>query len=74
VAPPFPTYELTGADRELLAKWAAGAYLSPEDELHLSLAGALPDEYEREPPFELLCPPPTLSPFAIREDEEGEGE
>ena len=57
-----------------LAKWAANAYLSPEDELRLSLRGELPAEYEREPPFEIVCPPPDISPFAVREDDEPEGE
>jgi large subunit ribosomal protein L3 len=29
-------------------------------------------EYEREPPFEIVMPPPAISPFAIQENEEGE--
>ena len=70
--PPFPTYSLTPADELALAKWAAGAYLSPADELRLSLEGALPPEYEREPPFELRAPATAVSPFAIREDDEPE--
>lgn len=71
-APPFPTYKLSADESLALAKWAAGAYLSPEDELRLTLQGALPKEYEREPAYEIVCAPATISPFAIREDEEGE--
>jgi hypothetical protein len=73
-APPFPTYTLTSTDEIDLAKWAARAYLSPQDELLLTLQGALPKEYQREPPFEIVCPPAEISPFAIREDGEPEGE
>lgn len=72
--PPFPTYALTDTDRAALARWAAGAYLSPQDELHLFLKGALPPDYEREPPFELVCAPPEINPFAVPEHGEGDGE
>ena len=106
--PPFPTYVLTEGDKADLAKWSAGAYLAPLEELELRLKGALPkgallgmcggraffvltrppappppltrtptlpaqrSEYEREPPFEIVMPPPEKSPFAVPEDEEGE--
>lgn len=39
--PPFPTYSLTKEDLAQLAMWSAGAYLSPLEELELSLSGGL---------------------------------
>ncbi len=74
--PPVPTYPLTPSEVEALAMWSAGAYLGPEDEMRLALenGGTLPAGYIKEPPFEIVCPPPEISPFAMREDGEPEGE
>lgn len=40
--PPFPTYTLSPEDLHQLEKWAAGAYLTPMEELELKLKGAIP--------------------------------
>lgn len=68
--PPFPTHQLTGEDKLLLAKWQAGAYLSPSEEAYLAQNGQLPAGYEREPAFEFLSPAPETDPFAIPADDE----
>ena len=71
--PPFPTYTLSPEDRERASKWASGEFLSLEEELKMRLAGApIPSGAVTEPPYELLAPPPTVDPFAVREDDEGE--
>ncbi len=70
--PPFPTYNLTDADKTALAMWAAGAYLPPTEEAYLAQIGGLPAGYQREPPTELVAPPPAVDPFAIPENDEPE--
>jgi large subunit ribosomal protein L3 len=70
--PPFPTYALTDADRLALAKWAAGAYLAPDEEAYLAQKNALPAGYEREPPFEYIAAPSEVDPFAIPENDDAE--
>lgn len=69
---PFPTYVPTEEEAAQLAKWRAGLYLSPADEALLAAAGALPADYEREPPFELVMPPAAVNPFSIPENDDAE--
>jgi large subunit ribosomal protein L3 len=73
VPPPFPTYSLTPADRELLALWGADAFLTPFEEIAAEAGGLLKESYKRAPAFELVAPPPAVDPFAINDNEEGEG-
>lgn len=85
--PPFPTYVLSDEDKEMLAKWASNAYLSPEEAFHLELLTSkesklnvdvpselleLAKKYEKEPPYEIVMTPPSINPFSIREDDEPE--
>ena len=70
--PPFPTYTLTNTDKEQLIKWTMNSYLSPTEEHYLLQQGSLPANYEREPPYELIAPPPTVDPFSIPENDEPE--
>ena len=38
--------------------------------MRLAALGSLPPEYEREPPYELLCAPAEKSPFSMPDEEE----
>lgn len=85
--PPFPTYVASNEEKEILAKWASNAYLSPEDSFQLELLTSkdtklnisvppqlleLAGKYEKEPPYEIVMEPSTINPFTIREDDEPE--
>lgn len=70
--PPFPTYKPTQNDVDQLVKWSLNTYLTPTEEAYLAQQGLLPNNYEREPPYELIAPPPMIDPFAIPENDEPE--
>lgn len=63
--PPFPTYFPTEQFIEQLEKWHSETYYAPMELQRLSDIGELPRNYEPEPPFELIVPPPETDPFSI---------
>ena len=67
--PPFPTYDYTEEELALLQTWQEREFLPPLEVERLRDQAQLPDDFEEEPPFELVVQPPSVDPLAYKDNE-----